>query len=286
MFSKNFSHPDFVEGKMGQPWLASVTYVQAREQPDWSFYMHTHDASLEISFVLNGMGSLYCGGKFFRLRPGSIVIKNPGIQHAENSDPEDPIEQICLLINGLQLPGQPENVLPTGSFSPVVSAHLHKSLLEALTRDMLASLTADTDPDMSLINRLLHTMLCLITDEIQNVSVVHEPDENGPLMEQIRVWIDQHYMKDLSLDAIADHFHISIYYLARQFKKHTGITVNQYLTSCRIGEAQRSLIFRRERIDAIADKCGFSNLSYFYTTFRKKVGCTPAEYKKLYSKTV
>lgn len=72
-------------------------------------------------------------------------------------------------------------------------------------------------------------------------------------------------------------------YLARQFRKYTSFTINNYIVSCRIGEAQRRLIHEENRIDEIAALCGFSNLSYFYTSFKKNVGCTPAQFRKAYS---
>jgi AraC-like DNA-binding protein len=49
-----------------------------------------------------------------------------------------------------------------------------------------------------------------------------------------------------------------------------------------MGEAEKLMIFDDVSIKDIAEKCGYSNLQYFYATFKKFTGYTPAEFKRLY----
>ncbi|MDP4227614.1 MAG: helix-turn-helix domain-containing protein, partial [Bacteroidota bacterium] len=37
------------------------------------------------------------------------------------------------------------------------------------------------------------------------------------------------------------------------------------------------------KMDFLAQECGFSSLSNFYSTFNRHTGFTPLEYKKMYS---
>jgi AraC-like DNA-binding protein len=129
---------------------------------------------------------------------------------------------------------------------------------------------------------LLYTSLCIILDRLQNAVHDQETNEHGEVMQEVRTYIDKNYAQDISLEYIADHSHLSVYYLARQFRKYTAYTVNKYIVSCRIGEAQRRLIHTDDRIDDIAVICGYTNLSYFYASFKKNVGCTPMEFRNAY----
>ena len=85
--------------------LTDITYIQAKNQPDWSFFLHSHQDALELSLVLDGKGFLYCDGKSYTIQSGDLVIKNAHILHAEESDKKFPIEQICISITGLYLAG-------------------------------------------------------------------------------------------------------------------------------------------------------------------------------------
>ena len=118
---------------------------------------------------------------------------------------------------------------------------------------------------------LLYTSLCIILDRLQNAVHDQETNEHGEVMQEVRTYIDKNYAQDISLEYIADHFHLSVYYLARQFRKYTAYTVNKYIVSCRIGEAQRRLIHTDDRIDDIAVICGYTNLSYFYASYLRKM---------------
>ena len=140
-------------------------------------------------------------------------------------------------------------------------------------------------PDVTYANMLLQTSLRIILDCMQDAIRAQKSNEHREQMQEIRSYIDGNYAQNISLESIADHFHLSVYYLARQFRKYSAYTINSYIVSCRIGEAQRRLIHTEDRIDEIAAVCGFTNLSYFYTTFRKKVGCTPTEFRKAYRRT-
>ena len=284
MYSHNFSGAEQHKYQIGNPYLTNITYIQASEQPDWSFFMHTHDELLELSYVLSGRGALYCNSKYYELKPGTVVVKNPGVQHAENSDPHDPIEQVCLLINGLKIGDEKENVIAEGIPCPVITAEYHRALLDSFTKDMLKSTAEESRPNLPYLNQLTASMLYAVHDEFQRVSTIIKTDDIK-IMEQIRIYIERKFMNDISLASIAERFHFSEPYLSRQFKKYTGFSFSQYLVSCRIGEAQKRLIFLDERIDETAQRCGYSNLSYFFTAFHRKVGCTPAEYKRLYAKS-
>ena len=282
MFSRSYEKP-YHDISIGTPWMSKLNHIQAAEDPSWSFHMHTHENALEISYVFAGKGSIYCDGRLYVLEPGDIVIKNPGVSHAENSNPGDPIEQICMIIEDVHVEREKANTLPVRDYSPVLPAGEKKELLTALFRDILACTVSVPSPDLHYVNALVRTSLTVILEVLRHHLQARPVGEDSQMMHEVRAYIDEHYAENLSLTSIADHFHLSEYYLARQFRKYTSFTINGYIVSCRIGEAQRRLIHENDRIDDIAVRCGYSNLSYFYTSFRKNVGCTPSAFKKSYS---
>lgn len=282
MFSRSYSRPSR-DTSIGNPWMSSLNYIQAAEDPSWSFHMHTHEKAIEISFVFGGKGSIYYDGRLYHLETGDIVIKNPGVSHAENSDPAAPLEQVCLVIEDVAIENEPLCTLPVRDYSPVLHSYEKKELLTALFRDILGSTIRVPSPDLTYVNSLVRISLTVILEVLRHQLQARPSGKDSEMMHRVRAFIDDHYAENLSLAFIAEQFHLSEYYLARQFRKYTSFTINNYIVSCRIGEAQRRLIHEENRIDEIAALCGYSNLSYFYTSFRKNVGCTPAQFKKLYN---
>lgn len=95
---------------------------------------------------------------------------------------------------------------------------------------------------------------------------------------QVIVYLNENYHKDLSLQNIADHFHIHKVYLSRSFKEETGNTLTSYLNYLRIEKAKLLLCMKTYRTNEIAYMVGFNNTQNFYNTFRKLVGCSPSDY--------
>ena len=87
----------------------------------------------------------------------------------------------------------------------------------------------------------------------------------------------------LSMDAMVSE---DIAYLktkpnfSRLFKKQTGYTFTEYLTSCRIDLACRLLKETELKVSDIAAESGFSDRTKFYKVFSEKMGMTPKHYRK------
>ncbi|MNW10759.1 Arabinose operon regulatory protein [compost metagenome] len=69
-------------------------------------------------------------------------------------------------------------------------------------------------------------------------------------------------------------------YLARLFKRETGISLGSYVIQVRIAAARHLLETTSLSVYTIASKTGYSNYSYFSKLFKQEVGLSPNEYKK------
>ena len=67
--------------------------------------------------------------------------------------------------------------------------------------------------------------------------------------------------------------------LITAFKREYGMTVNQYITEVRLGEAVRMMAMGEKNIGEIAICSGFSDQSYFSKVFAAKYGMPPSEYR-------
>ena len=93
-------------------------------------------------------------------------------------------------------------------------------------------------------------------------------------------YIEQNCTKyDLSLDMVAQEFHITSAYLCRILKQQTGVSYKEYLTELRIAEAKKMLQDKDSSVADVCQRVGYTNVSYFIKVFQKVAGVTPAKYR-------
>lgn len=100
------------------------------------------------------------------------------------------------------------------------------------------------------------------------------------LSREVVFYLEEHYSDEITLDVLADQFHLAPEYLCTRFKAETGQTIMQCLKKIRIHQAQLRLM---EMPDAglaeIGAQCGFRSLSYFGKVFRETTGFSPHAYR-------
>jgi len=94
---------------------------------------------------------------------------------------------------------------------------------------------------------------------------------------QIVDWIEEHYAERLSIKDASDHFGFSKYYFCKWFKSNTGVTFNEFLNGVRINHACAHLI-NGCSVEDTAERCGYSDPSYFTKVFKQFRGMTPKAY--------
>lgn len=89
---------------------------------------------------------------------------------------------------------------------------------------------------------------------------------------------------NIKLNDIALHLNISSHKLSQLLNDNLGKSFALFINECRIDEAKKLLKENNSfTLEAIGFEAGFSSKSTFYATFKKIVGQTPSEYKKLCS---
>jgi AraC-like DNA-binding protein len=97
---------------------------------------------------------------------------------------------------------------------------------------------------------------------------------------EILTYMKEHLSDELTIEEIADHFGYSKYHFSREFKKHTGFSASDYLSSLKIEKAKQELLKKDHSITNSSFDVGYSSLGTFSTTFTKKTGLSPREYKE------
>lgn len=97
-------------------------------------------------------------------------------------------------------------------------------------------------------------------------------------------YIYENYQQELTLSKVAAHVYMSDTYFSKKFKKVTGLSFREYLTSVRIKMADEMLLETKQSIAQIAEACGFADANYFGDVFKKAKGVSPLQYRKFKTK--
>lgn len=102
----------------------------------------------------------------------------------------------------------------------------------------------------------------------------------SPAVRTAKIFIIGNYMRDISLNDVANVVNLSPVYFSGLFKKEIGENFIDYLNRVRIDAAKDMLKDVRYHIGEVAEGCGFSDTRYFARIFKRTVGITPSEYRK------
>ena len=100
------------------------------------------------------------------------------------------------------------------------------------------------------------------------------------LAEEIIAYIRENYNRYISLDLVAQKFHMNANYLSVYIKRHLGMTFTEYMETLRMDKARELMDETDMSVSGIAAALGFDSPSSFIRFFRKKEGITPGEYRK------
>ena len=98
-------------------------------------------------------------------------------------------------------------------------------------------------------------------------------------VEQIHRYIEQSYHENITLTVLAEQYHMDASYLSRIFSQKYGETIIAFLTRIRMEKAAELMKDQDKKLETISFLVGYDDYNYFSRVFRKKMGCSPREYR-------
>ena len=251
---------------------------------------HWHTA-MEIIFTLENTYTIEAHQQKYVMEPGDIAIIPSGTVHSISS-PEKGCRFVFTFEPNLfsQLPGFnyvlsliPQPVLINYDTNPQLYRAETALLWELVEHYWGNGLTKDLN--------IFSTMIRFFSTFGEHTANVIPPTVNnsskaGSLVSRLSMvldYLDTHYSENITLEEAANIACFSKFYFTRLFKQYTNQTFYDYLSTKRIKAAEQMLIIPNLPITEISLKAGFSSLSSFNRTFKRLKGCSPSEYRSLYS---
>lgn len=285
----------YVESENAYPTKTGVEFFyQDMHKNDIGVTPHIH-TSVEILFITGGSFRVFADNEEYILYTGDAILLRSNTIHKVYTIDNEHAGYYVLKI-------KPSNVLEFSSKDLGTSYLLRLSLsnknektvwkqseceksgIKALFEDIISEDTVrGYGSDIALkINsaKILLLMLRNIEKEHGNTDLVTSSDAN--LVRRIYnsiVYINNNYASELTAEQCGKQQFMSYSYFSRSFKRITGMSFKDYLNMTRINHAEKMLMSGNATITEVASGCGFNNVSYFISIYRKIKGITPAAFR-------
>lgn len=131
-----------------------------------------------------------------------------------------------------------------------------------------------TETDLDRLHERLRDQLTAVLDTLG-----HNPTNLDSCVFDVKQYIDQNYDKELSLESLAEHVHLSASYLSKLFKRELGQNISSYIQSVRIERAKVLLRTTNQKTYEIAEAVGIYDPVYFSKLFKKVTGKKPKDFR-------
>jgi len=124
--------------------------------------------------------------------------------------------------------------------------------------------------------------LCYMLNFLQFIilDIPERVETKSVLFDSMLNYVQFNFMNEITIRDIAQACACSQSTVCHVFKQYTGKSIKKYIDNLRINQAKKLLSTSDLPINRIAQLCGFSNINYFPTAFKKQIGISPTEYRR------
>lgn len=239
--------------------------VKSHSHPYFHMF-HLHAGSIQFA----------AGGKTYDLHPGHTILVPPGIEHTYSNSTGLRVEYLEIKFTLGQSP------FPDG-FIPVTNDILAQRLFQQILKEFSELGGLANDAAAAYLTALLEFLNQEQRYQKQPRQFKHL-DASGcsELSQRIIHYLEAHYSKDISLDALAAAMGYNKSYLCVAFKKDTKQTILDCLNMIRIRKAAELIVYSDLSLAQVSQMCGFSSVSHFNRVFLKYAGITPGQCRRAY----
>ncbi len=267
--------------------------VNAYYFKQWDSYhmpFHIHD-EVEIMYVIDGRCTVDTVEESVTLKKGDFILLDANVSHRLIVDKNTP----CRMLNVEFAFIKKEGCFPSIKQLADENSDLTEFLLlhhsYVVLKDpneiyhTLKNLVLELDKREPGKEIMIHVHLAQLLMQIARMVV--EEKEKKSEQQQANVYVKKtieylhhNYDRDIQVKDIGDSVNLHPGYLHRVFKKQTGVTVMEYLTSLRMEKAKMLLADTDIPIVEISYYIGINSRQYFSLLFKKYTDQTPVEYRK------
>lgn len=256
-----------------------------------AFVPHWH-YEIQISIIVKGSVIFKTPDRKFLLKKGEAIFFNSGCIHeAVPTDEKDSV-YTCVNFHPKVIYGYAESLLRQDYVTPIIFSHQMQAVafydepwhleIRSLMKRLIAVNREERfgyEIEMyAIILKMWHVIVQNNEQIVASSASVTFADKQR--IKALTRFIHRNYMEHISLTEIAESDHISKGECCRVFQRVLNTTPFAYLINYRIHQGMKMLATTDHNISEIALSVGFGSGSYFTECFKRKMHCSPIQYRK------
>ena len=242
---------------------------------------HSH-RSIEIWYTFSSEGIVEINGQAIEAKPGDVFVINSGDVHAERVCLDETHQMFIVLIREEMLVQEIHNY--DDVFFTVSAGDAQKYLRPILEEMLLAYIEKSRDPyyelrEKACVCQLLYVLMSRFATN-RNLYIARTVATSHPWLVPVIEFTRRNFVEIRSEAEVCEKFAVSKQHFSRTFKRRLGITFNEFLTSIRLSCALKQLMTTDDRISDISEQTGFADVRTFISSFKKRYGMAPLQYRK------
>ena len=273
--------PCITKRKLSQIFVKSHYVINRRATPN--YYVENKPLSIHnLVFVYGGKGTFTKNGKKINVSCGDVCYFEQGCSRILETDKTDTLKFYTV------------NFIVADVYFDDESSEYHLKM-QSLNFDFVRKITNHHTFQklVSLFERLINLYLLKGESDFTKREVEHhileliidlhnEGDFNYAgkrLADKALKYMQEHLNEKITLNKISEYCKTSPSHLGKLFKEVTGISTIDYLVKMRLKKAKH-LLAGGMSVSQTAEECGFCDVYYFSSCFKKNEKISPLQYAK------
>lgn len=276
-------------GSYGFPVLVSYEKLSYFDTGEFPWHWHPE---IELTLVMEGEIAYQVNDSLYYLKAGEGLFCNTNVLHSGHGLDTPDCSYLSITFHPRLLYGYSSSMIQNKYMNHILKsaalASIHFAQDVEWQRKVLERMEhirmLDAEHPMSMELQMQIALLEIWQQIYEHVETEEiSGTENGRDTERIRQimeYIQKHYAEKITLEDLADQIHLCKSESCRLFKRYMNESMFDYLLGYRV---ERSLeLLRQSELDVtqISGRVGFANPGYYSRIFKRKMGCTPLEFRK------
>ncbi|WCF09671.1 AraC family transcriptional regulator [Paenibacillus thiaminolyticus] len=240
-----------------------------------------------VRIQLEGSGHAWLNGGYQELKPGDLLMLAPGGYYDlkigyRNPDVSDPLRKVhsldyYMILNGPWVDQWWAKQERPGKSAIGIDDHLLSLWREIMQEQRLFGSIKVNDIVKHLTFAFFGILGRTLTERTHPSFL--NMNRTAQLAHSIKQYVEVHATEPFSLQDAADSVQLSVSRASHVFKETFQQSIMDYAIQVRITLACERILHGYMPLEQIAEMCGFQSYTYFYRTFKNRMGLSPRQFR-------
>lgn len=250
--------------------VTGVNYVVHRpSDPAWRMEKILYEKEYIMVVALDGKAFYTFGDESFAAEKNGVYLFPPGRMRSAYADKENPWEFISVNFS-LEMNEEGKDFF-NKSILKINGEKLRGKFLE-IVHSWTGKNTFYRLKCKNLVSEILYEILL---GQTERKDLPHRRR-----LERAKSYIQQNFRNKITVEQLALETDLSPSYFRKLFKEAYGQAPMNYITALRISAACDLLVSGEANVSQAASLCGFDDIYYFSTLFKRHTGMSPTQFAK------